>query len=246
VQQLIPNPSEGKVRALFGTGKCSTSLNQIRQTANQAKKMNPFYLQNADDMIPEHGVPGYMGVKMSSSVTGGSRDSPHDIYRPSPHDADGRLRQLDDYALNAFAYGPFKGFATRPGDGLEESSNAQNNIFERIREARFKAEEAKRRIAASPEAEEEGLVGDHGEPGQRLRGADMTQAPFAGSKHKTAASGTTTMAGRVTRGSLMQAPGSRAQQPDQTSDYSAYGADQRQSQGSRDPRVRYQSQIARN
>ena len=26
VQQLIPDPSEGKVRALFGTGKCSTSL----------------------------------------------------------------------------------------------------------------------------------------------------------------------------------------------------------------------------
>jgi len=88
VQQLIPNPSEGKVRALFGTGKCSTSLNQIRQKANPTQKMPPFHLLAPDglDMIPEHGGAGYAAARMSSSVTGGSRDSPHEMLRPSPHD----------------------------------------------------------------------------------------------------------------------------------------------------------------
>lgn len=36
VQQLIPNPSEGKVRALFGTGKITTRLiNSVQAESNQ-------------------------------------------------------------------------------------------------------------------------------------------------------------------------------------------------------------------
>jgi len=206
--------------------------------------MPPSYLMNADDVIPEHGIAGYAAARMSSSVTGGSRDSPHEMLLSQQHDEAGRLRLPDDFPFNAFTYGPFKGMGSRPGEGLQESSSAQNNIFQRIREARVKADQAKRREPTSPEAEDGGLAGGFGEPDRRPLGATATQ-PFTVSKFKTAASGTTTMAGRATRGSLMQAPGSRAQQPDQVSDYSDSRQDQRQSQGPKDARARYQSQIAR-
>ena len=65
-------------------------------------------------------------------------------------------------------------------------------------------EQAKMLAARSPEAEEGGLLDD------RPLGTAAHAAPFPASKFKTRESGTTTIAGRVTRGSFNQAPGSRA------------------------------------
>lgn len=46
VQQLIPNPSEGKVRALFGTGKCS-STNESSNFVSSMMQKNANYSSGA-------------------------------------------------------------------------------------------------------------------------------------------------------------------------------------------------------
>ena len=51
VSQLIPNPSEGKVRALFGTGKCSS--NQEESTIS-SKQQNPFISQQTGKYKSEY------------------------------------------------------------------------------------------------------------------------------------------------------------------------------------------------
>ena len=78
---------------------------------------------------------------MSSSITGGSRDSHVENRGPSPHEDAGRHRWTEDNQMGTLLSGGFRGLpdALLP-DGEEEFSSAQNNIFQRIREARAKEE----------------------------------------------------------------------------------------------------------
>lgn len=40
VQQLIPNPAEGQVRAMFGTGKCTISEAKLSKKAVRSSTQN--------------------------------------------------------------------------------------------------------------------------------------------------------------------------------------------------------------
>ena len=62
VSQLIPNPSEGKVRALFGTGKCSSTAD----SSNSHMTSNRNYKSMQSGALKEIGE--YDTENMPSSV----------------------------------------------------------------------------------------------------------------------------------------------------------------------------------
>ena len=112
VQQLIPNPSEGQVRALFGTGKCSVSEAQFKpQSFAAPDKQVSRMSENSQYTQTQH-------RKAASNQTGMRSGSHHSLGELGKFD---RKRDTEPHKT--------------VGQDCRHASTAQNNIFLRMREA---------------------------------------------------------------------------------------------------------------
>ena len=148
IQQLIPNPSEGEVRAKFGTGRAGIqsfhNYKKKKALAQSEQKMQPYV--NRPQVIRATGS----NSKLQNSYGTNANKS-------------GEVHMSKDLS-ETLAMEPY------PHQGeLQfqiEDSNPQNNIFYRIREAR------------KTEEEEEVLLGDnHSASFERLRDIVQTDSP---------------------------------------------------------------------